>query len=255
MSQQATERTLVEVKEYLDELLQVTGLDESSNGLAIGGWPEVRKVGLAVNCSFQAIEGAARRGCELLVTHHAAWPSTDARLAQQKYQRLRELGINLYVAHDCLDLARDFGTADALARAVQVAIRGIFKPDGEGEFGVHGTTSGNLAEFVTHVGNQLGTEPRAWKNAELFGRVGIVPGWGSRPEWMDRAQSLGCDTFLTGEALLFGMLFAREAGLNLVVAGHYATETPGVMALGARIARDLQLDVTFIPEEVVEDWR
>jgi putative NIF3 family GTP cyclohydrolase 1 type 2 len=51
---------------------------------------------------------------------------------------------------------------------------------------------------------------------------------------------------------MFGLLFAKEVGLNLVLAGHYATETPGVMSLGARIARDLKLDVTFIPEEVVE---
>jgi putative NIF3 family GTP cyclohydrolase 1 type 2 len=51
---------------------------------------------------------------------------------------------------------------------------------------------------------------------------------------------------------MFGLLFAKEAGINLVLGGHYATETPGIMALTACIARDLQLDVTFIPEEVVE---
>jgi putative NIF3 family GTP cyclohydrolase 1 type 2 len=51
---------------------------------------------------------------------------------------------------------------------------------------------------------------------------------------------------------MFGLLFAREAGLNLVLAGHYATEAPAVMALGARLARDLNLDVTFIPEDLIE---
>ena len=65
-------------------------------------------------------------------------------------------------------------------------------------------------------------------------------------------QELACDTFLTGEALMFGLLFAREAGLNLVVAGNYATEIPGVLALSARLARDLKLEVTFIPEAIVE---
>jgi putative NIF3 family GTP cyclohydrolase 1 type 2 len=243
---------LVEVKDYLDELLQVAGADESGDGLVVDGRPEVTKVGLAVNCSLQAIEGAAERGCDLLITHHAAWPSTDAYLADQKTGGLHELGINLYVAHDCLDNARDFGTADALARAVRVAIQAPFKPDGEQDFGVHGVTTGAFPEFVTRVANQLGTEPRAWKNSDSFGHVGIVAGWGGRPEWMARAQALGCDTFLTGEALMFGLLFAKEAGLNLMVAGHYATETPGVMALSARIARDLRLDVTFIPEEIVE---
>jgi putative NIF3 family GTP cyclohydrolase 1 type 2 len=245
-------RALVEVKAYLDELLQVQGLEASSNGLVIDGPAQVTKVGLAVNCSLQAIQGAAERRCELLVTHHAAWSSTDAHLSSTKQERLRQLGIGLYVAHDCLDLARGFGTADALARAVRVAVQGPFQPDGEAAFGVEGMTTGQFGEFVTRVGRQLGTEPRAWKNNDSFGHIAVVPGWGGRPEWMARTQGLGCDTFLTGEALMFGLLFAREAGLNLVVAGHYATETPGILALSARIARDLQVEVTFIPEEVVE---
>jgi dinuclear metal center YbgI/SA1388 family protein len=253
MTLQTTTRSLVEVRDYLDNLLQVAGLEESSNGLVIGGRPTVTKAGLAVNCSLQVIDQAAARGCDLLITHHAAWPSTDAHLAAQKYDRLRQQGINLYVAHDCLDQARDLGTADALARAVRVTVQAAFKPNGEREFGVHGLTTGHFAEFVVRVGNQLGTEPKAWKNLDSFGHVGIVAGWGGRSEWMARAQALGCDTFLTGEADMFGILFAREAGLNLVVAGHYATETPGVMALSARLAHDLQLDVTFIPEEIVED--
>jgi putative NIF3 family GTP cyclohydrolase 1 type 2 len=255
MTLQTTTRPLVEVKEYLDELLQVAGLDEKANGLIVGGQPMVTKVGLAVNCSFQAIDGAAQRGCELLLTHHAAWPGTDAHLAEQKHQRLRRLGINLYVAHDCLDLARGFGTADALARAVRVAVQGPFSPSDGHEIGLHGVTIGGLADFAVRVGNQLGVEPRAWKNTDSFGHVGLVPGWGGRPEWMAQAQALGCDTFLTGEALMFGILFAKEAGLNLVLAGHYASEAPGVMALSARIARDLELDVTFIPEEIVEAKR
>jgi len=253
MTSQATTRSLAEIKAYLDELLQVAGLDESGNGLVIGGRPTVAKVGLAVNCSFQAIDRAVARSCDLLITHHAAWPSTDANLVSRKYDRLRQQGINLYVAHDCLDNARDIGTSDALARTVRVAVQSAFKPDDKDEFGVHGLTVGHLVEFVVRVGSQLGVEPRVWKNGDSFGHVAVIAGWGGRPEWMARAQSLGCDTFLTGEADMFSILFAREAGLNLVVAGHYATETPGVMALSARLARDLQLDVTFIPEDIVED--
>jgi dinuclear metal center YbgI/SA1388 family protein len=255
MTLETTTMTSVEVQAYLDELLQIAGLDESGNGLIVAGRSTIGKVGLAVNCSVQAIEQAIQRGCDLLITHHAAWRSTDAYLSEQKYDQLRELGISLYVAHDSLDNARDFGTADALARGVRVAIQGPFQPDGESQFGVHGVTTGGFPDFVTRVGNQLGMEPRAWRNTDSFGHVAIVAGWGARPEWMARAQALGCDTFLSGEAIFFGILFAKEAGLNLVLAGHYATEVPGVMALGARIARDLHLDVTFIPEEILEARR
>jgi putative NIF3 family GTP cyclohydrolase 1 type 2 len=253
MTLETTTKPLADVKEYLDTLLQVGGLDESSNGLVIGGHPEVGRVGLAVNCSWQAIEGAIERNCTLLLTHHAAWPSTDAYLAEQKYSRLQQAGINLYVAHECLDRAPDLGTGHALARATRVAIQGPLLDQHETMIGVHGLTTGHLSEFAVRVGQQLGTEPRVWKNSDSFGRIAVLPGWGGRPEWMAQASSLGCDTVLTGEALMFGQLFAKEAGINLVLGGHYATEAPGIMALSARIARDLKVDVTFIPEAILED--
>ncbi len=252
MAQAETTRSLVEVRDYLDHLLQVAGLEEEGNGLVVGGRPMVAKIGLAVNCSFQAIDEAIRRNCDLLITHHAAWSRIDQHLSEQKYGRLRQAGINYYAAHECLDQAAEVGTADALARAVRVAVQGRFHPEGEGEYGVHGLTPGHFLEFITRVGQQLGTDPRRWKNQESFGHIAVVPGWGGRTDWLAQAQALGCDTFLTGETNMFGMLFAREIGLNLVVAGHYATEVPGVMALGARIARDLGLEVTFIAEEMIE---
>jgi putative NIF3 family GTP cyclohydrolase 1 type 2 len=255
MTLQATTKSLIEVKDYLDRLLQIASYDEDDNGLIVGGRPMVTRIGLAVNCSFQAIDGAAQRSCDLLFTHHAALASTDAHLVEQKYQRIRQLGVNLYAAHASLDCARGFGTADALARAVRVAIQGSFAPDGKQEFGLHGMAVGSFGEFATRVGNQLGVEPRAWKNTSSFGHIGLVAGWGGRPEGMARAQALGCDTFLTGEASMFGILFAKEAGMNLVLTGHYTSKVPGVMGISARIARDLELDVTFIPEEIVEAKR
>jgi putative NIF3 family GTP cyclohydrolase 1 type 2 len=252
MSLETTTKALVDVQVYLDELLMTAGRDELGDGLQVGGRPTVGKVALAVNCSFRVIEEAALRGCDLLVTHHGPGSITDADLVDKKHNLLRQLGLNLYVAGECLNLARGFGTADALARGVGVTVQSPFKPDGESESGVYGTTGGTLDEFVTRVGTRLGFQPRVWRNAELFGRVAIVPGWGGRPEWLARAKDLGCDTILTGEALLFGLLYARESDLNLVVAGHYATKMPGVMALSARISRDLHVDVTFIPEDLLE---
>ena len=55
MTVEAVGKPLVEVKAYLDELLDVAGWEESSNGLVIGGRPLISKIGLAVNFSFQAI--------------------------------------------------------------------------------------------------------------------------------------------------------------------------------------------------------
>jgi putative NIF3 family GTP cyclohydrolase 1 type 2 len=251
MTLQTTSRPLVEVQGFLDDLLKISSLDERE-GLRVGGRPVVSKVGLAVNSSLQAIEGAVVRGCDLLITHYSPQPSTDAHLFEVKYTHLRQAGINLYVAGQSLDCAREFGTADALARAVRITVQSTFEPDGERPLGVHGPTTGPFHEFVARVGNRLGTQPRAWKNCEAFGHVAVVCGWGARPESMDKALALGCDSFLTGETDMFGILFAKEAGMSLIAAGHYASIVPSIMALSIQIAQQLQLDVTFIPEDIIE---
>ena len=88
MSLETETKPLVEVKDYLDKLLNVSGMEADSNGLVVGGRPMVAKVGLAVNCSLQAIESAHTRRCDLLLTHHAAWKSTDAHAARTDAQHL-----------------------------------------------------------------------------------------------------------------------------------------------------------------------
>jgi putative NIF3 family GTP cyclohydrolase 1 type 2 len=251
MTLQTTARPLVQVREFLDKQLDISHLNEKE-GLRVGGRPVVSRVGLAVNCSLLAIEGAIDRGCDLLITHYDPHPGSGAHLSESKFQRLRKSGTNLYIAGQSLDCTRKFGTADALARAVRIGIKGTYEPDGALSFGVYGETSGPFHEIVARAGNRLGTKPRAWKNSEAARLVAVVSGSGANPEWMERALSLGCDTFLTGAAGMFGILFAKEAGLNLIAVGHYASNVPGIMALSIQIAQQLQLDVTFIPEDIPE---
>ena len=244
--------SLASAKAALDELLKITSFWPTSNGLLIEGRSSVGKIGLAVSLSHRAIDQAVRRGCDLLIAHRPALPSTDVHLAGAKLTRLREQGVSLYLCHESLDCAREFGTADALARAVDVAVQGEFMPDGLLACAVHGLTPGRFSDLVTRAGARLGVEAHGWSNSAIFGHVAVIPGWGGRPAWLRRAQEMGCDTVLVGEALLPGLLFAREAGINLILAGHQASKTPGVMALAARVARDLKVEVTFIPDDPLE---
>ena len=251
-SLRSSQSSLASVRDALDDLLQVRAHWPASNGLVVEGRPSVGKIGLAVNLSFHVIDQTVRRGCDLLVAHLPTLPSTDAQMVEDKLGRLRQASVSLYLCLESLDCAREFGTADSLARALQVAVQAPFMPDGLLACAVHGVTLGRFSELVARADNRLGVQARGWKNSESFGHVAVIPGWGGRPAWMRRALELGCDTVLTGEALLPGLMFAREARINLVLAGHQATKTPGVMALAARIARDLKLGVTFIPEGLVE---
>ena len=95
-----------------------------------------------------------------------------------------------------------------------------------------------LAAFVARVartlrapGTQFGGDP-----ARLVGRVALCCGAGD--EFLGDAIGRGADAYLTGEARYHRALEAESRGIGLIVAGHHATERPGVEDLAAIIARE-----------------
>lgn len=237
---------LAEVAAHLDDLLDPEAEeDREGNGLALDAGREVRRIGAALNTSFQAINAATEAGVELLLVHHAPWSQIDLHLRETKLDLLRARGISLYAAHECLDRATGFGVADTLARLVGVEVEGRIA-DG---FGVMGTAEdASFDAWMQRVADALGERARAWPNADRFGRVGVVPGAGGLTTWIEEARAAGCDTFLTGEGSLFTELYARETGINLVLASHHATELPGICALAERAAAELGLRWVPLPE-------
>ena len=75
-------------------------------------------------------------------------------------------------------------------------------------------------------------------------RVGIVTGAGG--SLIPQAAAAGLDTFITGEGPHWTFFDAEELGINVFYAGHYATETVGVKALGAHVAVKFGLPWTFL---------
>jgi putative NIF3 family GTP cyclohydrolase 1 type 2 len=76
------------------------------------------------------------------------------------------------------------------------------------------------------------------------GRVGIVTGAGG--SMIAEAKAAGLDTLITGEGKHHSYFDAEELGVNVFYAGHYATETVGVKALGGRLAARFDLPWSFI---------
>ena len=62
-------------------------------------------------------------------------------------------------------------------------------------------------------------------------RIGIVTGGAGGEIYV--AARAGVDTYITGEAPHWAAVAAEELGINLLLGGHYATETFGVKALAA----------------------
>jgi putative NIF3 family GTP cyclohydrolase 1 type 2 len=53
---------------------------------------------------------------------------------------------------------------------------------------------------------------------------------------LSAAKGAGCDVLLTGETTYHTCLEARALGVGLVLAGHHATERPGVERLAEMLA-------------------
>ena len=231
---------------WLDDQLDANRFrtEEPENGLILDVGRRVRTVAASVNTTFESIAMAADAGAELLMVHHPSWPHIDLHLHESKVAALRDAGISLYGAHASLDGAA-LGTAKALADLTGVSVEGRFAEYHGALAGVHGTYPGSLDAFIATIGDRLGWPPEVERTDGNCGRVGIVTGAGGLTGWLDEARRLGCDTYLTGEGSMFTRLFARESGINLVLAGHDLTETPGIEALGRRVADHFAIE--FVP--------
>jgi dinuclear metal center YbgI/SA1388 family protein len=245
-----TQVALSTITDYLDDLLQVSRYDEGepANGLMVDAGRPVTRLAAAVNTSFDSIRGTAELGADLLLVHHATFASIDHQLKPRKEVALQEAGISLYGAHAALDCHAEFSNSEVLARQLGVRVLGRFVPYCGGLAGAYGEVSGSFDAFVERVQRQVGTRVEVWQNSESFSRVGIVAGGGGWTSYLAEAQALGCDTYLTGEGSMYTKLYAREAGLNLIMATHYATETAGIRALAAHLSERFALPWDFVSE-------
>lgn len=241
-----------EIAAWLDAELQAElyRAEEPENGLLVDAGRPVLRIASAVNTTFETIAAASVAGADLLLVHHPSWPYIDLGLQQQKLDALMAAGVTLYGAHASLDCAEE-GTGLALARLLDVAPDGRFAAYQGGLAGIHGAFAGGWHGLAGVVGQRLGVTPEVHRNGETCERVGIVTGAGGMTGWLDEARATGCDTYLTGEGSMFTRLFAREVGINLILAGHVATEAPGIHALRLRTASHFELPGVALAEALI----
>ena len=111
-----------------------------------------------------------------------------------------------------------------------------------GTFAGDGIPAAELFERVRAVTARVPTVFDA--GPERVRRIGIVSGAGS--DVLPEAVALGFDAFLTGEPREHVMADVREAGIHFIAAGHYATETFGVRALGDWLAERFGIEHVWV---------
>jgi dinuclear metal center YbgI/SA1388 family protein len=244
------------VTERFDERLDVgayADVDASANGLQVGpGHRGVDRVAVAVDAAEATIETAAERDADLLVVHHGlSWGGIE-RITGRDYRRIAPLIENdlaLYAAHLPLDGHQELGNAAGVADLLGLDAREPFGEMGPVYIGQRGRANDPYGrdELATTLDDHLDTGGRSVQTLD-FGPdtvddVAIVTGSGV--DWLDEAVETGADALVTGEGKQQAYHQAREAGINVYLAGHYATETFGVRAL-AGLAAEWGLETTFV---------
>ncbi len=117
-----------------------------------------------------------------------------------------------------------------------IRIEPTWKSDsGSGRIGIL-TNPEPLGRFAARVASTLNAPGAQFVGDpdRLVERVALCCGAGD--EFLQDAHRIGADVYLTGEARYHRALEAESLGLGLIVAGHHATERPGVEDLVGRIA-------------------
>ena len=237
----------------LDSLLEPGAFkDFGPNGLQVPGAEVVERVVTGVTASRALIEAAIERDAQLVLVHHGLfWDFHPTGLSPILAERLRLLfrhDVNLAAYHLPLDGHESVGNNALLAERLGCSGHAPFgegygRPIGRvGSFGAGGIEAPALFERVAEA---CGREPLIFDaGPERIQRIGIVSG--SAAKSLPEAIAAGLDAFLTGEPAEHVMADAREAGIHFIAAGHYATETFGIRALGDRLAASFGVEHVFV---------
>lgn len=213
---------------------EIPDYPQALNGLQLENGGEVKKVVAAVDACLPVIEAACKADANLLVVHHGLFWQGAQRIEGAVYKKLKtamESGLAIYSAHIPLDVHPLMGNNACLMSALGLGGESEkFFPWKGIELGVKSSVELSRDELLEKVKAATGTEAMLCSGGpETVREVGVITG-GAGSEIYDIAAT-GVDTFITGEGPHWSYTAAEELGVNLIYAGHYATETFGVKAL------------------------
>jgi len=260
--------SLAVITTHLDSYLRIGELPDEANavnGLQVeNGSGTIGRIVAAVDATLETIAGVVagegrdggsagqgvggdRSGGTLLLVHHGLFWDGNRPATGRRYKRLRTLfenDIAVYSAHIPLDAHPEVGNNVVLARELGVQGAEPFATYRGIPFGTSGVLELPREELVRRLEEQLGSSVKLIPGGPpQTRRVGIITGGAGTT--VGEAHAAGLDTFITGEGPHHTYHEAMELGINLIYAGHYATEQVGVRALAHQLSERFGVPWTF----------
>jgi dinuclear metal center YbgI/SA1388 family protein len=243
--------TLAQIVSYADEHLRIGEIDDwpnALNGLQVENSGAVTKMGAAVDASSGTIDAAIDGGVNLLIVHHGLfWPGLQPITGGRRrmIERILHHDVALYSAHLPLDVHSVLGNNAQLAASLGFEqTEPFFEAKGQ-QIGLKIQAEISRNELAQKLEQSLGAAVKIFAAGPAQSKsIGLITG-GAGSEIYDVARQ-GIDTFITGEAPHWAAVAAEELGMNLLLGGHYATETFGVKALAAHLSERFGVPWQFI---------
>lgn len=250
---------VIDIYNFLDSIAPFnTALPFDNAGLLVGeGQKEVKKIGVILDVTPEAVEYAAQNGIDLIVSHHPVIFNPLKRLQTDSVPYLlAKHDIAVISAHTNLDAAVG-GVNDALAKALELEnIAPLAENDG-GDFPPMGRT-GTLKrpmsdrDFAIFVAEKLSTKAKTVLSGKEIAKVALCGGAGE--DFITPALKDGADALVTADVKHHNLLLAKSLGLCLIDAGHFETENVVVPRLAKRIADFSLVETVEFPQSPPAEW-
>ncbi len=253
---------LSEIVEFLDQHLPPYHCSDASfNGLQVENNGFIERVYLAVDASVDIFNKTPSPDNALFIVHHGLfWRKQDVRIVGplgQKVKFLMQHNAALYASHLPLDIHPEFGN-----NAQMLQLLGIQKEKFQPFGSYHGSPIGLWADFeedqsMAHILEKVSSfSPipfqflRGKKTA--IKRVAVITGGGC--DFVNEAQQINADLFITGEFSLQSYTYSKEVGINVLYLTHYGSEKWGVIKFGELIKKSFSLDCVFLDACPLTTW-
>ena len=243
---------LAAIVKHCDHLLrtrEIGDYDGAVNGLQVENSGTVTRIAATVDASLATIKLAIAAKADLLIVHHGLFWSPRQPWTGKNHELFRllvENNLAVYSSHLPLDAHPQLGNNAQLCAALGLKnLKPFFTSHGQ-TIGFKSSAKISRNELATRLAHATGTKnplliPGGQKTCRC---IGVVTGGAGGD--LKLAAAEGVDTFITGEGPHWTYALAEELGLNVFYAGHYATETFGVKALAAELAKKFKLPAVFI---------
>lgn len=216
-------------------------------GLMVGDRnAEINKILVALDVTFEVIEEAIEKGCNLILTHHPILfikpknITTDTLLGR-KLIKLIENKINVYSSHTNLDSA-DEGLnhiATELLGYDNFRVLDVNKAFDNNNNGVGRIVKVNTPITLLELCNRVKEKYNApfvrfvGDGNKEINTIAVVNGSGE--DYFSLVRKNACDCIITGDTRYHHVSDMREEDIAIIDAGHFITEWPPMKVIGKKL--------------------